>query len=580
MTAAGSPTTARAERPAAPEFLPEETLAFIRIANLRETYEKFQETSMSRMFRDPELAPLIDSLYGEGVKAFSVVEQELGISLDDLLAIPHGELCVAIIDQPSTPPQLVAFLDVGDSMPTVDKLINRALQEIGEGGNYATDNYREDELLTISGRRRNQSLVMVRREGTILITSKDTTMKQMLDAWDDRDEERTKLIDNQKFTTVMKRCVGTKDERPQITWFADPIGMVRAVTRGNTGAAIALTMLDPLGLDHLEAIGGSVILAAEEFDSIGHFHIMIKQPREAILKMIALRKVDTTPEPWVGADASSYMTMQWAPEQTFNELAQLYDLIRLEEGAFRNLVRNRVNDRLGMDLENDLMKKLSGRVSLFTQVQRPIKVNGQVTGVLVHFDDADAAKEVLDDVVNRFPNVFKAESYGSNRYYLIEQGNRRRRQQENLDPEFFRIPTPCVCQLDHCLLFTDSKKMLESCFQTKNNPGQSLAEDLEYQLVLSRLSRQPGGSNPSMIAFNRPEEAMRMWYEIATAESSQQRLDQAAEGNPFFRTLNSALVENPLPAFSTFAKYLAPGGGILTDEATGIHYIAFGMRRE
>jgi hypothetical protein len=574
-------STVRAERPSAPDLLPEETLAFVRIANIKEAYEKFQETSAAKIFKDPELKPLIDQLYGEGLKAFQVVEDELGLSLNDLLSIPQGELCVALLDQASTPPQLVAFLDVGDSMDNLNKLIDRAIQETGEGANFATNNYREHELLTISGQgRRNQSLVMVRSESTVMITSKDTTMKQMLDAWDDRDEERTKLIDNEKFTTVMKRCVGTKEERPQMTFFIDPIRIVRAVTRGNAGAAIALTMLNPLGLDNLEAVGGSVILATEEFDSIAHFHLMIKQPREAILKMIALRKVDTTPEPWVSGDASSYMTLQWAPEQTFDELAKIYDLIRLDEGAFRELARAQVSERIGMDLEEDLLKGLSGRVTMFTQVQRPVKVNSQVTGILVHFDDEGTASDIVEKVVNKFPNLFEAKSYGSNRYYGIEQGNNRRRQQANLDSEFFRTPTPSMCQLGNCILLTDSEGLIEDCFKTKADPGRSLAEDLEYQLVISRLSRQPGGNNPSMIAFSRPEEQFRLWYEIATADSSKTRLTAAAENNPFFRTLDSALVENPLPPFATIAKYLAPAGGIVTDEATGIHYIAFGMRRE
>lgn len=574
-------STVRAERPSAPDLLPEETLAFVRIANIKEAYEKFQETSAAKMFKDPELKPLIDQLYREGLNAFQIVEDELGLSLNDLLSIPQGELCVALLDQASTPPQLVAFLDVGDSMDNLNKLIDRAIQETGEGANFATNNYREHELLTISGQgRRNQSLVMVRSESTVMITSKDTTMKQMLDAWDDRDEERTKLIDNEKFTTVMKRCVGTKEERPQMTFFIDPIRIVRAVTRGNAGAAIALTMLNPLGLDNLEAVGGSVILATEEFDSIAHFHLMIKQPREAILKMIALRKVDTTPEPWVSGDASSYMTLQWAPEQTFDELAKIYDLIRLDEGAFRELARAQVSERIGMDLEEDLLKGLSGRVTMFTQVQRPVKVNSQVTGILVHFDDEGTASDIVEKVVNKFPNVFEAKSYGSNRYYGIEQGNSRRRQQANLDSEFFRTPTPSMCQLGNCILLTDSEGLIEDCFKTKADPGRSLAEDLEYQLVISRLSRQPGGNNPSMIAFSRPEEQFRLWYEIATADSSKTRLTAAAENNPFFRTLDSALVENPLPPFATIAKYLAPGGGIVTDEATGIHYIGFGMRRE
>ncbi|MEO1971580.1 MAG: hypothetical protein ABGX07_08495, partial [Pirellulaceae bacterium] len=75
-------------------------------------------------------------------------------------------------------------------------------------------------------------------------------------------------------------------------------------------------------------------------------------------------------------------------------------------------------------------------------------------------------------------------------------------------------------------------------------------------------------------------EQLRVFYELATANSTRNQLSLAAENNPFFGRLDSALNDNPLPPFSQLAKYLAPSGGIVTNEATGIHYIAFGMKRE
>jgi len=572
------PQVGRAERPSAPELLPEDTLVYARVANISETAGKFQETGFAKMFRDPQIKPLVDQLYGEALTAFQVVEDELGLSLSDILSIPQGELCVAVIAQSDSQPAIVAYLDVGDSMDKMNKLIDRGLQELSaNGGNYVSGTYRDTEILTISPTGRGRPIKLIRRDETILFATSDAAAEQILDAWDDRDEERTKLIENKKFTTVMKRCVGTKDERPQITWFIDPIRIVRTVTRGNLGAAVALSMLDPLGLENLEAVGGSVILSTEEFDSIGHFHVMMKQPREAILKMIALKKVDTTPESWVPKDASSYMTMQWEFEQTFTELSSLYDLIRLEEGAFSNLVRSRTAEPLGLDIEEDLIPELAGRVTMFTRVERPARLNSQVSAANIHFNDAASAKRILEKLVDKFPNAFEKQSYGANRYYRlggVGGGN------ENLDASLFRQPTPVVCQIENCIMIADSEKLLEMCFQSKGGAGESLADDLEYKLVISRLGRQPGGSNPSMIAFGRPEEQLRVFYELATANSTRNQLSLAAENNPFFGRLDSALNDNPLPPFSQLAKYLAPSGGIVTNEATGIHYIAFGMKRE
>ena len=41
-----------------------------------------------------------------------------------------------------------------------------------------------------------------------------------------------------------------------------------------------------------------------------------------------------------------------------------------------------------------------------------------------------------------------------------------------------------------------------------------------------------------------------------------------------------ALAENPLPPFEVLRQYLSPGGGMVVDDETGIHYMAFDLRRE
>jgi hypothetical protein len=83
-----------------------------------------------------------------------------------------------------------------------------------------------------------------------------------------------------------------------------------------------------------------------------------------------------------------------------------------------------------------------------------------------------------------------------------------------------------------------------------------------------------------MIAFNRPEEAMRQVYEMATSDTMRGALKGQAANNPFMKSLDDALTTNPLPPFAVLAKYLAPGGALLTSDETGFHYMAFSLRRE
>ncbi len=125
------------------------------------------------------------------------------------------------------------------------------------------------------------------------------------------------------------------------------------------------------------------------------------------------------------------------------------------------------------------------------------------------------------------------------------------------------------------MLVTDALDLLKQAIVAKGDTSQSLAGQLEFRLIASKIRSQPGGQHASLIAFDRPEEALRLWYEIATAETTRQRLSQGAENNQFFRAVNDALRDHPLPPFAVLARYLAPSGSLLTDDETGLHYTSF-----
>jgi len=71
-----------AERPSAMKLFPEETVVFVRMANAHDFGEKFQQTSMGRMIRDPQLKAFIDNLYGKAGDLYAQhAEGKLGIYL-------------------------------------------------------------------------------------------------------------------------------------------------------------------------------------------------------------------------------------------------------------------------------------------------------------------------------------------------------------------------------------------------------------------------------------------------------------------------------------------------------------------
>ena len=74
---------------------------------------------------------------------------------------------------------------------------------------------------------------------------------------------------------------------------------MRALTRGNPAAATGLALLPAIGLDGLLGVGVSLQLAEGDFDNLMHAHILLDQPRDGVLDLIALTSGSTQPETWV-----------------------------------------------------------------------------------------------------------------------------------------------------------------------------------------------------------------------------------------------------------------------------------------
>ena len=128
-------------------------------------------------------------------------------------------------------------------------------------------------------------------------------------------------------------------------------------------------------------------------------------------------------------------------------------------------------------------------------------------------------------------------------------------------------------------MFTDSDRFLKRVLVTKGSNSKGLANQLDYKLIASRIRRQAGRQEPSMISFSRPEEILKSLYELATKDSTLDALSRGAEDNPFFRVLDRAVQDSPLPAFEEIAKYLSPRGAMTISDETGLHTISFTLKR-
>ena len=416
------------------------------------------------------------------------------------------------------------------------------------------------------------------REGVVLVGSATEVVKEVLERWTAGEAAKGSetLADNREFTAIMRRSVGTKDERPQVTWFVDPIAMFKNVSRDSGGAKLALAMFPSLGLDGIKAVGGSMIFNTEEFDSISHMHLALDNPRQGILEMLAMESGDTTPEDWVPYDAAAYMTVLWNTGQSRKSLRKMVDMIR-GEGAFDRFVKSRMSDPLGINFEKDVLERIAGRFTYVQWMERPAKINSGTNLIGIKLTDANAFRKTLEGILEKTNANAAKKTHAGVSYYEFPMPRPRN---EDVDQSLMRLPTPSMAIVGDYLLVSDSAQCLQAAIASKADPSKSFAEELDFKLISSRIRQHLGSTRPGMITFQRPEVTMRTFYDLATAANTRQRLATAADTNQGFRALHSALEANPLPPFADIAKYLAPAGGMVVSDQSGIHYTAFSLKRD
>lgn len=576
----GGTSLCHADRPACYKLLPKKTLAYVRIADLKELGKKFNETSMGRMAQEEQLKSLTSQLFEEAEEAFTPVADDLGLSLSELLAIPTGEIAFAVTAPPNGLPAVVLMVDIDGQEANAVRLLERMEEELDKQGELEPSKevigktkvsiYKQDRDERFTG------LVHFRRDGMLVMTSNLEVAKQIVAAWDG-DVEQQVLEENEDFADVMRHSKGPREAVPQIRWFIDPISFAKVAMRGNAGAQMGLAMLPAVGLDGLLAVGGSMTFASDEYDSFIQMHVITAEPRTGALAAIAMKSGKTEPEDWVPNDVASYTTMNWDFDKTRKEVGTLYDSFRGDD-KFEEEILRRASEALDVDVTEKIIKEMGGRVTLASWYPKPTRVNGVAYLGGIHLKEDNEFEETMKHAIEyAAKGDVDEKSYAGFTIYSRPQDEDG---QEDSDDITKPLPAiPCFALVDDCLLISNRPEYIERAIVSRSASAKSLKNELDFKLVASKVRRQPGGRNPGMFSFSRPEEGMRMVYDLATSEQTRSGLANAAEGNELLGRLNRVLEDNPLPPFAKLREYLAPVGSIMKADDTGFHYIGFGLRR-
>ncbi|MHB8899683.1 MAG: hypothetical protein ACYC6Y_13125 [Thermoguttaceae bacterium] len=571
----GTVSTARAERPPSACLLPENTLLFVSVLDVPDTRERFSQTTIAGILNDPGLQPVVGDIFAAIDKRTAPLRETVGLTTDDLLNLPQGELTLALVPREKGQPAPVVLIDTGDHVGDAGRLIQAIVKRITEAGNKLSEREVRDTPVTVfeSVGRAQENVAFFKRENTLVWSNDLDVLEKILLLWDG--EDTATLAARSDFSTIMQ---GSRrlNPKPQVTWYVNPMAIFEESARDRMEMQVALMMVPALGLDGIKAVGGGVELNAGPYDSLWHAHLVLETPRRGVVDLVQLKEGKMTPPDWVPADVADYVTFHWDLPATLEKLRSLYDSFR-GEGALDEFITSRVSGPLGADLVLEVLPAMTGRMAFMRWIEKPIAEENSVAGLLaVELLPEANGDELLRHVVQTHAVRFMKREFAGVVYYetvrpesAADQPQRRR-----------RLTSPCVGIVDDTLMIADRESLLKNVVLTQSGGQKRLAEADDFGKMIQEMGQLTGGSAPVLVRFQRPAERTEAWYEPIR---QRQQLEESERPQPRrgpFQGLQQAMSKHTLPPFDVLRQYFPPGGAVLVEDDAGLHYTGFTLKAE
>ena len=550
--------------------------------------------------------------------AYDKRKDDVGLEFSDLTSLPGGEVTFTVIAPRRKKPEYMIIMDLNNDDGAMDRVMERGreilnendlINEIEPNAAVNEDGF-ELEAFNVDGR----DISFFQHENTIVACTSKNELNDLIERWMGREVKKTRpLSANRKFVTIMKRCAGTNDLDPEFCFFVDPIAVAKSSTQGNLSGRFAINMLPLLGLDTLSAIGGTVFLDEEDYESVMHSHLLLTNPRSGIFSMLAFKPTDYEPDPFIPLEVANHSMVSVDAPKAYAELAKIYDSF-IEPGAFEKSIDKKVNQEFGLNLKENLIDTIDGRVSLFQWIEEPAVINSTKTGLVFRLKDTEAFERLLDGVMNKANQNRAKDDNGGDAPLAVEkrvyreiaiyaesqtridsrndrlngrrtrnQGNQNAQDKDAVAKRGFGIEfeTPQFAIFGDCLVVTlDSSNLMKTLIDRHAGEGETLVDGEGYDRIVTESQRLLNNELPIANFYSDPKRQFKWILELVKS-STAQKLDPG--DSKFFksvRDLQDRFAENPLPEFEQLENYLTPSGGFVTDDDTGLHMLFFSLKQD
>lgn len=558
---------ARAQTPAE-QVLPPTTVGFLKFKNASDLREAVKSTQIGQLLADPALKPLIDDVVAKLDDARAQAREQLGMSLEEILTLPEGEVAIGVIPTPdsTTPVAIYAVADAGANVEKMDALMAKASEIAANEGVAASDETFEGLTLhVLKGEDDNPPVAWTKNGSTYhYATNVDVLKDIVLNAKGRTDS----LGSNATFQTIIEKA----GSDAQVVWFIDLVqaGSValKALRDQDQGNAMVLQNQAQLtGLDGIKGAGGGIAFNVGPYDQVAKTFLYVPGELKGILPLFKMPKVDLTPQPWVPASAASYQSISWDLDAFYSGLKKFIDTnigAGMLEGIEQQLGGPQGN---GLRFERDLFGPLGNRITIVGDYATPGDETSQRALFAVALDDQEAFRATLEKVKGLVNAQLPERKFEGTTIYEIEipeMPNAPGGANVNFDG-----PLSLAIAKDH--LFVATKASILEAVLSASGPG--LLQSPAYQAVAGQYP-----DTSSTLSFTRSEEQARVLYNLIKSGQLSSAIRDAARNAGNELPEGEVIDPDKLPAFEVFEKYVAPGGGFGSMDADGVTFTQFVLK--
>ncbi len=559
-------TVAQEETVLSEQMLPKETFFYLSVPDAETLKEAFAASSSGKMWADPafddfrkEIQTAFESELSEGM---AKIQEALGLSLEEILAIPAGEVSLAISGAPGNKMGAAIFLDFGSHQSEVETLLAKAVSALSQAPSLqqanATVDGTELTLFNVTAEIAKKTPLAKEfgwfvKDERLVISNSRALMEAVLANWEGN--ETDSLQANEIYSYIMEKC-GSEDGDHLITMYFDPIGLFTKVIQTGSageaglGAGMALGFLPTLGLNQMKAMGSVAQMDVDGFEGVSRSFIYTEQPPNAAMRIFMLDQVDPAPPSWVKEGASMYMATKWQVGEAYSAIESLVDMFQ-GAGALAGIVDNLATQGPQVHIKNDVIDQLDGNMQMVSAPGgESAKAGSDQMLFAIGVRDSEKIAELLAKLTSQpgFPG--ETREFQGATLYEIDPGTGQK--------IGFTVA-------NNKLLIGVGGDLLDQALRNDEDV-RPLAETDAFKKVAEHFR-----PNAMAVTYTHPAAQYRSLYDLLKSGN-------AADNFPGMDELFERIDFTRLPDFAVIEKYMAPAGGSWVADENGVLMETFSLK--